>query len=140
MDRRLSHLVRDAIPDLPGRGGSIFQCFRPAGLVAVIPAVECRAQDAELFQRPARRKMGLFDQADDFQFLRSRISHSSPSPSAIMLFLSNRNSRACSPTPSFNALASCRRSLTSLLVAARAVSPATLRFPASTNSFDQLYY
>ena len=31
--------------------------------------------------------MGLFDQADDLQFLlRSRISHSSPSPSAIMLF------------------------------------------------------
>ena len=44
-----------------------------------------------------------------------------------MLFLSNRNSRACSATTSFNALASCRRSLTSLLVAARAVSPASLR-------------
>ena len=76
---------------------------------------------------PAFGQMGSLDQADDFQFLRSRISHSSPSPSAIMLFLSRRNSRACSATTSFSARASCRRSQTSLLVAARAVSP-----PAST--------
>ena len=43
----------------------------------------------------------------------------------------NRNSRACSATTSFSPRASCRRSLTSLLVAARAVSPASLRLPAS---------
>ena len=40
-------------------------------------------------------------------------------------------------THSFRALASRRRSLTSSLVAARAVSPARRRLPASMNSFDQ---
>src|ERR1700730_3177360 len=53
---------------------------------------------------------------------RSGIPHSSPSPSAIMLFLSRRKSRACSATTSFSARASRRRSLTSPLVAARAAS------------------
>jgi hypothetical protein len=79
--------------------------------------------------------MGLFDQAYDFQFLRSRIPHSSPSPTAIMPFFEQ---------PQFQSLLGddflqrCRRSLTSLLVGARAVSPASLRLPASRNSFDQL--
>jgi hypothetical protein len=47
-------------------------------------------------------------------------------------------SSACSATTSFRARASRRRSVTSLLVAARAVSPARRRLPASRNSFDQL--
>src|SRR5208282_206254 len=84
--------------------------------------------------------MRLFDQPDDFQLFGSGIPHSSLPPSAIMLFLSRRNSRACSATTSFSARASRRRSLTSLLVAARAVSPAKRRLPASRNSFDQVYY
>ncbi len=40
-----------------------------------------------------------------------------------MLFLSSRSSKACSATTSFSCRASWRRSVTSLLVAARAVSP-----------------
>jgi hypothetical protein len=55
----------------------------------------------------------LLDQPDDLQLFGSRISHSSLPPSAIMLFLSRRNSRACSATTSFSAWASRRRSLTS---------------------------
>jgi hypothetical protein len=39
---------------------------------------------------------------------------------------------------SFNALASRRRSLTSSVVAARAVSPASRHLQASMNSFDQV--
>src|SRR3954469_20335945 len=80
--------------------------------------------------------MRLLDQPDDLQLFGSRISHSSSAPSAIMLFLSRRNSRACSATTSFSAWACRRRSVTSPLVAARAVSPARRRLPASRNSFD----
>src|ERR1019366_3711051 len=86
----------------------------------------------------ALRQMGLLNQPDDLQLFGSWIPHSSLSPSAIMLFLSRRNSRACSATTSFSARASRRRSLTSPLVAARAVSPAKRRLPASRNSFDQV--
>ena len=52
-------------------------------------------------------------------------------------FLSRRSSSACSATTTLNSWASRRRSLTSLLVAARAVSPARRRLPASRNSLDQ---
>jgi hypothetical protein len=48
----------------------------------------------------------------------------------IMLFLSKRSSSVCSATTSFRSRASWRRSLTSSVVAARAVSPASRRFPA----------
>ena len=106
-------------------------------LEAIVPAVECRRLDAQLLQRPARRQMGLLDQADDLQLLGGGISHSSSPPSAIMLFLSSRNSSACSATTSFSSWASRLRSLTSPLVAARAVSPASRRLPASRNSLDQ---
>ena len=51
-----------------------------------------------------------------------------------MLFLSRRSSSACSATTSFSVLASRRRSVTSLLVAARAVSPASRRLPARYNN------
>lgn len=60
------------------------------------------------------------------------------SPIRDHVFLSRRSSSACSATTSFSARASRRRSITSLLVAARAVSPASRRLPASRNSFDQL--
>ena len=71
----------------------------------------------------ACRQMRRLDQPDDLGFLGCGVSHSSASPSAIMLFWVGANSRACSATTSFSARASWRRSLTSPLVAARAVSP-----------------
>src|SRR4029078_323321 len=65
--------------------------------------------------------MGLLDQPNDLQLLGGGVSHSSSPPSAIMLFLSNRNSSACSATTALSSCASRRKSLTSPLVAARAV-------------------
>src|SRR5882762_10804163 len=98
-DQRSAYAPRRGYDSRPAWDGwLVFQCLRPTRLVAVIPAVECRGQDAERLQRPARRQMGSLDQADDLQFLRSWVPHSSPSPSAIMLFLSRRSSRACSAT------------------------------------------
>src|SRR5215813_6276952 len=110
----------------------------PTGLEAIIPSIERARQDAELVQCPPHRQAGLLNQADDLQLLGGRVSHSPSPPSAIMLFFSSRSSSACSATTSFRARASRRRSVTSLLVAARAVSPASRRLPASRNSFDQL--
>src|SRR5262249_7962068 len=49
--------------------------------------------------------------------LRGGVSHSPSPPSAIVLFLSSRNSRACSATTSFSSCASRRSSLTSSVVA-----------------------
>src|SRR6266480_2360834 len=106
--------------------------FWPANLVEIVPPIKAGTRDAEFLQCSAHRQMRLLDQSDDLQFLGSRISHSSLPPSAIMLFLSNRNSSACSATTYFNARASRRRSLTSPLVAARAVTPDNRRL--CTNS------
>src|SRR6187455_743575 len=104
---------------------------------AIVPAVKSRGLNPQLLQRPAHRQMGLFDQADDLKLLGGGVSHSSSPPSAIMLFLSKRSSSACSATTALSSCASRRRSLTSPLVAARAVSPAKRRLPASRNSLDQ---
>ena len=114
------------------------QRFGAALEVAVIPAAEGPARDAQLLQRLARWQVGLLDDPDDLELLGSRIPHSRSPPSAIMLFLSRRFSSVRSATHSFRALASRRRSFTSSVVAARAVSPARRRLPASMNSFDQV--
>ncbi|SHK43308.1 REP element-mobilizing transposase RayT [Shimia gijangensis] len=53
-------------------------------------------------------------------------------------FLSSRSSSVCSATTSFRSRASRRSSLTSSVVAARAVSPASRFFPASMKSLDHL--
>lgn len=82
-----------------------------------------RGEDAELFQRPAHRQVRLLDDADDLVFFGCGISHASSPPSPIILFLSRRSSRACSATTSFSSWAWRLRSLTSLPVAVRAVSP-----------------
>ena len=66
-----------------------------------------------------------------------KITSKSP-PSPIMLFLRRRFSKVRSATHSFNADASERNSLTSGVVACRAVSPDSWRLPASKNSFDHL--
>src|SRR5437870_11300752 len=83
------------------------------------------------------RQWGLLDQPDDLQLLGGGVSHAPSSPAPIMLFLSSRFSSMSSATTSFSAPASCRRSLTSSEVAARAVSPARRFLPASKNFFDQ---
>src|SRR5215470_17568044 len=115
----------------------IGQGFNATLAVAIIPAVERGARDAELVQRAFGRQMRLLDQPDDLGLLGGGIPHASSSPSPFMLFLSRRFSRVRSATASFNAAVSRRRSLTSPDVAARAVSPARRRLPASRNSFDQ---
>jgi len=140
--RQLDDLVvdvgRDAVPH-PARGrGAIFQRLRPALEVVVVPAVECPTRDAELVQRALGRQVRLLDGPDDLELLGCGIPHSSSPPSAIMLFLSRRFSSVRSATHSFRARASRRRSCTSPVVAARAVSPARRRLPASMNSFDQV--
>src|SRR5271165_3354016 len=105
--------------------------------VTIIPAIERGARDAEVVQRALGRQMRLLDQLDDLGLLGGGISHASSSPSPLMLFLSRRFSRVRSATTSFKAMASRRRSFTSPEVAARAVSPANRRLPASRNSLDQ---
>src|SRR6476619_4666932 len=84
--------------------------------------------------------MRLLDEADDLKFLRCGEPHVWSPPSPIMLFLSSRNSSACSATTSFRSCASRLSCLTSSVVAARAVSPPSRRLLASRNSFDQEQY
>src|SRR5215471_6898657 len=85
--------------------------------------VKGRPGNAELLQCAPDRQMRLLDQLDDLELLGGGVSHSPSPPSAIVLFLSSRNSRACSATTSFSSCASRRSSLTSSVVAALAVSP-----------------
>src|SRR3546814_7273746 len=73
--------------------------------------------------------MRRLDQPDDFHLLGGGIPHSWSPPSAIMLFLSSRFSSVRSATHSLRSRDSRRRSFTSSVVAARAVSPARRRLP-----------
>src|SRR3546814_2072983 len=117
---------------------TLFRSLRPALEVAVVPVLEGPARDAQLLQRALGRQVRLLDDPDDLQLLGCGIHHSSSAPSAIMLFLSNRFSSVRLATHSLRARASRRRSCTSPVVAARAVSPAKRRLPASMNSFDHV--
>src|SRR3546814_5190697 len=92
---------------------------------------------AQLVQRALGGQVRLLDDPDDLELLGCRIPHSSSPPSAIMLFLSRRFSKVRSATHSFRARASRRRSCTSPVVAARAVSPARRRLPASMNRSEE---
>src|SRR3546814_5321235 len=103
-----------------------------------MPTVERPAGDAELVQRAFGGQVRLLDDPDDLELYGCGIPHSSSPPSAIMLFFSRRFSSVKSATHSFRTRASRRRSCTSPVVAARAVSPARRRLPASMNSFDQV--
>src|SRR3546814_2950408 len=76
------------------------------------------------------RQVRLLDDPNDLQLLGCGLPHSSSALSAIMLFLSNRFSSVRLATHSLRARASRRRSCTSPVVAARAVSPAKRRLPA----------
>src|SRR5262249_39841064 len=126
------------VPDAIRFRRLVFERLGPAGSIPIVPAIERRGVDAEHLQGSPGRQMRLLDQADDLQFLGAGEPHVSSPPSAIMLFLSKRNSRACWARTSFSSWAWRLRSLTASLVAARAVSPASRRLPASRNSFDQL--
>src|SRR5271155_3380970 len=101
----------------------VFQGLGPGGTIRIIPAIESGTRNVDLFQRAPNRQRGTLNKPDDLQLLGCGVSHASSPPSAIMLFLSSRNSSACSATTSFSSWAWRLRSLTSLLVAARAVSP-----------------
>src|SRR5262247_2230262 len=106
-------------------------------MISVVqPPVASNGPDAEHLQGPPGRQMRLLDEVDDLQLLGCGEPHVWSPPSPIMLFLSSRNSRACSATTSLRSCASRRSCLTSSVVAARAVSPASRRLPASRNSFD----
>src|SRR5262249_62196261 len=109
----------------------------PALAVPVIQAVKSCSGNTEFAQGLTSRQWGLLDQLDDLQLLDAGVSHAPSSPTPIVLFFSRRFSSISSATTSFKALASCRSSLTSSEVAARAVSPARRFLPASKNSFDQ---
>src|SRR3546814_8954813 len=69
---------------------SILQRLRPALEVAVVPALEGPARDAQLLQRALGRQVRLLDDPNDLQLLGCGLPHSSSALSAIMLFLSNR--------------------------------------------------
>ena len=60
-----------------------------------------------------------------------------PSPAAIRLFLSKRSSSACSSNDLLQRPRLSPKLVTSLLVAAPAVSPTSRRLPASENSFEK---
>src|SRR3546814_12740993 len=105
-----------------------------------LPALEGPARDAQLLQRALGRQVRLLDDPNDLQLLGCGLPHSSSALSAIMLFLSNRFSSASLATHSLRARPWRRSSCTSPVVAARAVSPATRRLPASMNSFDHVHY
>jgi hypothetical protein len=127
LDDQIMDAGRDAVPNPAWRGRPIGQRFRAALKITIILAAEGPARDAQLLQRALCRQVRLLDDPDDLELLGGRIPHASSSPSAIMLFLSRRFSNVRSATPSFRALAPRRRSLTSLVVAARVVSPASRR-------------
>src|ERR1700746_1420867 len=136
-DQLAADMLWDAIPDTIWSGRVISQRLGATSTISVIPAVVRSTGDAEFVQGALGRQMRLLDQLDDLGLLGCRISHASSSPSPLMLFLSRRFSKVRSATTSFKAAASRRRSFTSPDVAARAVSPANRRLPASKNSFDQ---
>ena len=89
------------------------------------PGARATDQMTEHLQRSPSRQMRLLDQADGLKVLRCGEPHVWSPPFPIMLFLSSRNSSACSATTSFKSCASRLSCLTSSVVAARAVSPAS---------------
>src|SRR6201996_992775 len=101
------------IPDSVWSRPIIGQRVKASIAVAIIPAIECGAWDAEFVQCALGRKMRLLDQLDDLGLLGGRVPHASSSPSPFMLFLSRRFSRVRSATASFKAALSRRRSFTS---------------------------
>ena len=130
-DDLVMDMLRDPVPDPARARGFVLQRLWTARLIKIVPAIEGGSADADPLQRLTRRQVRLFDMLDDLGFLSCGISHSSSPPPAIMLFFSNLFSRVRSATTSFRAVASRRRVLTSSVVAARAVSPASRRLPLS---------
>src|SRR5690606_10551404 len=137
-DAAIPDIVRDTIPHPRRCGRPVFQPLDTVGLEAIIPSIEGRPWNAQLFQRLPGWQMRLLDKPDDLKLFGGGISHSSSPPSPIMLFLSRRFSRVTSASASFRSRLSRRSAFTSSLVAERAVSPARRFLPASRNSFDQL--
>jgi hypothetical protein len=80
------------------------------------------------------RLPALLDGPDHLELLGCRIPHSSSPPSAIMHFFQQTVFECQVGNAFLQARASRRRSCTSPVVAAREVSPASRRLPASTNS------
>src|SRR4029077_2023125 len=112
----LPDVVGNAVPDPIRLRRLVFESFKPTRSEPVIPAIECRRLDPEHLQRPPSRQMRLLDEADDLKLLRCREPHVWSPPSPIMLFLSSRNSSACSATTSFKSCASRLSCLTSSVV------------------------
>ena len=60
-------ISRDTVPYPARRGRPILQRFGATLEIAIIPATEGPARDAQLLQRLARRQVGLLDDPDDLE-------------------------------------------------------------------------
>ena len=85
-DDLVLHLERDAVPHPARRRWPILQRLRATFEIAVIPAVERPPGDTDLVQCALGGQVRLLDDPDDLELFGCGIPHSSPSPSAIMLF------------------------------------------------------
>src|SRR3546814_4863830 len=90
VDDLLLDIIADAVPHPPRGRWPILQRLRPALEVAVVPALEGPARDAQLLQRALGRQVRLLDDPNDLQLLGCGLPHSSSALSAIMLFFSHR--------------------------------------------------
>src|SRR6266480_2641453 len=123
IDDRRADRVGDLVPDTLRSGLAVLQSFDPALLITAVPVVERRSRDPDRRQRATDRERRLFHQFDDLELFRCGIPHEASSPSPRTLFLSRRFSIRSSASVSLSWRASALSSLTSSVVASRAVSP-----------------
>ena len=103
--------------------------------IAVIPAIKRGSNQAQLTQRLSHGQLRALDQPDEFVLLGGRPSHVPLSESeAVTPFFSSRFSSTNSATTCLSRPFSCRKSVTSVDVASRVVSPTSRFLPASRNS------
>ena len=101
----------------------------------MIPRVERGPIDPQFPQRPAHGQLRPLDQPDERVLLGRRAPHVLLSESeAVTPFFNSRFSRTSSATTCLSRPFSDRRSVTSVDVASRVVSPTSRFFPASRNS------
>ena len=88
LERQFDDLVvdvrRDPVPHPARRRRPIFQRFRPAFEIAVIPTVEGPARNAQLIEGPLRREVRRLDDPDDLKLFGCGIPHSPCYPAALL--------------------------------------------------------
>jgi hypothetical protein len=102
LKQRLSHRSGQLVPQPRRRRRAILEAFVMAGSIAIVPAIEGGAWDAQLDQRAPHRERRLLDQPDNFQLLGGGVSQVSDSPSASTLFFSRRFSSSTSASSSLS--------------------------------------